>query len=265
MEKRVLIQRLVPLALLALLACSSGTAEKEKAVVTVNGASITAEELKREVAGYGANNPITRHTVDDKLKLMIEQKLLIQEAVKMGLSEDKKFAETIKTFWEQTIIRNLIEAKTKELSGKIFVTDQEIANEYERMKFRPRIRAIRGARTQQDADAIVRQMQDGKRMIGEETIGPLFYEDVKGSPLASAFDMKDGQIGAFAADGEYIVIGVIDREVIPLPPLKELGKRIRESILAQKRQKALTEWIATVKNTAKIQIDEKEMRRIVHE
>jgi len=265
MIRKVLIRRLVPLAVLALLACSCGKAENEKAVAKVNGAPITAVELRREVAGYGKNNPVTRHTVDDKLHLMIEQKLLIQEAVKMGLTEDKKFAETIKTFWEQTIIRNLIEAKTGELSGKIFVTDLEIANEYEKMKYRTRIRAVRGARTKQEADAIVQQMQSGKRIPGEETLGPLFYEDVKGSPLANACDMKEGQVGAFEADDEHIVICVTGRESIPLPPLKELEKQIRESILLQKRQKALAEWIAAVKKAAKIQIDEKELRRIGHE
>jgi len=265
MKKRVLIRYLFPLAALALLACSPGTAEKEKAVATVNGAPITATELQQKVAGYGKNNALTRHAVDDQLHLMIEHKLLIQEAVKMGLTEDKKFAETIKAFWEQTIIRNLMEAKAGELSGKIFVTDQEIAVEYERMKCSPRIRAVRGARTKQDADAIVSQMRDGKRIPGEETIGPLFYEDVKGSPLANAFDMKKGQIRAFAVAGEYIVIGVIDRESIPLPPLQKLEKQIRESLIMQKRQKALAEWIATVKNAAKIQIDEKELRRMANE
>ena len=133
------------------------------------------------------------------------------------------------------------------------------------MKCSPRIRAVRGARTKEDADAIVLQMQSGKSITGEEIIGPMFYEDVKGSPLANAFDMKEGQIGAFPADEEHIVICVTDRESIPLPPLKELSKQIRESVLVQKRQKALADWIATVKNKAKIQIDEKELRRIAHE
>jgi hypothetical protein len=265
MVKERMIRRLVPLFALALLACSPGAAEKEKVVATVNGASITAAEIQQEATDYGKNNPVTHHTAEDQLHLMIEHKLLIQEAVKMGISEDKKFAETIKVFWEQTIIRNLMEAKTEELSAKVFVTDHEIAKEYERMKFHPRIRAVRGAHTKEEADAIVRQMQSGKSVTGEETIGPLFYEDVKGSPLANAFDMKVGQIEAFAADGEHIVICVTDRESIPLPPLKELEKRIRESILVQKRQKMMAEWIATVKNKAKIQIDEKELRRIGHE
>jgi parvulin-like peptidyl-prolyl isomerase len=271
MGKGVFIRRLLPRAALALfvtlalMACSSGTTEKEKVVAKVNGAAVTAAELQREIEGYGKNNPITRHTIDDRLQLIIEQKLLIQEAVRMGIPEDKKFVETIKTFWEQTIIRNLIEAKSAELSGKIFVTEQEIANEYDKMKYRPRIRAVRGVRTKEDAAAVVRQMQGGKRIDGEEIIGPMFYEDVKGSPLADAFDMKEGQTEAFDAAGEHIVIGVIDRESIPLPPLKELEKRIRESILVQKRQKALADWIAVVKKNAEVEIDESELRRIGHE
>jgi len=84
MVKRVFIRHLVPLAALVLLACSGGTVEKEKVVATVNGAHITAAELQQEAADYGKNNRVTRHTVDDQLKFMIEQKLLIQEAIKMG-------------------------------------------------------------------------------------------------------------------------------------------------------------------------------------
>ncbi|HLA28054.1 MAG TPA: hypothetical protein VJZ49_09190 [Syntrophales bacterium] len=265
MVKNAMIRRIVPFALLAVMACSSSKVETEKAVANVNGAIITAVELQQEVTNYGKNYAVTRHTVDDRLGTMIEQKLLIQEAVKMGLNEDKKFAETIKTFWEQTIIRNLIEAKTSELSGKIFVTDQEIAHEYDKMKYRPRIIACRGARTKQEADAIVRRMESGERIAGEEIIGPLFYEDVKNSPLVNAFDLKTGQVCAVAAADEHIVIRVINREEIPLPPLKELSKRIRESLLMQKRQEAIAGWIAKVKSAAKIRIDEKELRRIAHE
>lgn len=263
--KEMMIRLLMVLAVLALQACNPGGAPKEKAVATVNDAPITAAELRQEVAGYGKNNPITRQTVEDQLKIMIEQKLLIQEAVRMGLSEDPKFAETIKTFWEQTIIRNLIDAKTRELSGQVFVTDQELAGEYERMKHRLRMRAVRGARTKQDADTIAGRMQGGRPVEGEEIIGPLFYEDVKGSPLAAAFDLKEGQTGSFFTGGEYVALCVTGREAVSLPPRSELDKRIRESVVLQKRQKALTEWIADVKSKAKVQIDEKELGRIVHE
>lgn len=265
MMKGVWVRRLVPLAALAFLACSGGTAEQEKVVASVNGSAITVAELQKKVAGSGRSGPVTRHSVDDQLHLLIEHKLLIQEAVKLGISEDKKFIETIKTFWEQTIIRNLIEAKTGEWSSKIFATDQEIEKEYEKMKCRARIRAVRGARTKEEAEAIARRMQGGKSVAGEEVIGPLFYEDVKGSPLANAFELKEGQPAVFMADEEHIVLCVIERETLPIPPLKEISKRIRESILVQKRQNALAEWIAAVKASSKVEIDEKELRRISHD
>jgi hypothetical protein len=259
----ILTRCLVLLAGLTLLACGSGT--KEKVVAVVNDAPIVESELRHEVAGYGKNSPVTRQTVEDQLKIMIEQKLLIQEAVKMGLTDDPKFAETIKTYWEQTIIRNLIDAKTRELSAQVFVTDQELTAEYERMKHRLRMRAIRGVRSKQEADAMARRMEGGQRIDGEEIIGPLFYDDVKGSPMAAAFDLKDGQVGAFFADGEYVVLCVIGREPVSLSPRKEMDKRIRESVILYKKQEALSAWIADVKNKAKVRIDEKELGRIAHE
>ncbi|MBA4397460.1 MAG: hypothetical protein C0394_08775 [Syntrophus sp. (in: bacteria)] len=100
MEKRVLIRYLLPVAALALLACSSGTAEKDRVVATVNGAPITAAELQHAVSGHGKNKPVTRHTVDDQLKLMIEQKLLIQQAVKMGLHTEKCAGTSLTKFFD---------------------------------------------------------------------------------------------------------------------------------------------------------------------
>jgi hypothetical protein len=266
MRMQAMIRSLILLSALILAACGSpGSSGNEKVVAEVNGAAITAAELQQAVAGYGKNNSVTRHTVDDQLKVMIEKKLLIREAVKLGLTEDPKFAETIKTFWEQTIIRNLIETKSRELSSRIFVTDLEITGEYERLHYRPMMRAVRGVRTVQDADKIAAEMRLGKRITNEEVIGPLFYDDAKGSPLAAAFDLKEGEVNTFVADGEYIVVGILNRESIPVPPLKDIEKRIRESLLEQKRQKALAEWIASVKTSSQVQINEKELRGIAHD
>lgn len=254
------------LACLVVIACSSSdTAEKDKIVATVNGASIAAAELRKEVAGYSKNNPITRHALDDQLKVMIEKKLLIQEAVKLGLSEDEKFAETIKTFWEQTLIRNLIAAKTKEFADKVLVTDDEITKEYERMRYRPRIRAVRGAPTQRAADEIALAMRGDKSIPGEQILGPLLYEDAKGTPLANAFDMQAGEVKACAAEDEYIVIAVLDKESLPVPPLEALSKQIRDSLLVQKRQQALTEWVAAVKKSSIVQIDEQQLKGVAND
>jgi hypothetical protein len=133
------------------------------------------------------------------------------------------------------------------------------------MKGRLQICAVRGARTPAEAEAVAALLREGRPAPGMETLGPLFYEDLKGSPLAAAFDLKEGQVASLKAEGEYVVIGVLRRESVPLPPRSELERRIRDSVLLQKRQKALAGWIAQVKGQAKIRIDEKELRSITHE
>ncbi len=95
MRRHALIFSLLVSCVLAFGACSSGKKEQD-AVAMVNDAPITAEELKSEVARYARQNPsqaITRNTIDDRLKVMIEQKPLIQEAVKKRLHEDRKFTD----------------------------------------------------------------------------------------------------------------------------------------------------------------------------
>jgi hypothetical protein len=188
----------------------------------------------------------------------------IQEAVKKGITKDERFVETIKTFWEQTLIRELLNAKNKEWAERLYVREDEIRKEYERMLYRPRLSFVK-AETKKAADEIAITMQSGKHPVGEETIGPLFYDDVKNSPFANAFDMKRDEVKVFAADGKFIVIQVTEMEAIQMPPLKEVHDRIQESILTQKRQKELSTWLETVRKSAKIDIDSGKLQDTAHE
>ena len=247
-------------------ACSSSKPERE-IVGTVNKAPIYEADLQKEVVRYAKQNPrltINSGIVEERLNTLIEKKLMIQEAVKKGITKDERFVETIKTFWEQTLIRELMAAKNREWADRLFVTEDEIRKEYERMLYRPRLSVVK-AETKQAADEITKVMQSGKHPAGEETVGPLFYEDVKSSPLANAFDMKAGEVKAIAADGKYIVIRVTEKEAIQMPPLKETYKRIQESILEQKKQKVLAEWIEAVRKSATIDIDSKKLQEAAHE
>lgn len=253
-------------AFLAIISCSSGGKERD-AVATVNDAPIVSQELKKEVARYSRQNPaqkVTFNTVEDSLKSMIDQKLLVQEAVKKGLHEKEDFVESIKGYWEQTLIRALVDAKTKELSKNIFATDDEIRKEYDRMSYMQLIRAAR-AKTKPAADEIAKAMQEGRPPSDVETIGPLYYADLNDSPLADACDMEVGQVKALAAGDEYIVVQVVNREKMPTPPLKDIYPQIRESLLLQKQQSAVKAWIDEVRKSARININDKELRSIAHE
>ncbi len=247
----------IVLSLLVVLSACSQKPKDKKMVASVNDSPIFLSELQNELSLQKQQYPdkkITSDTVEDHLKTIIERKLMIQEAVKKGLSEDEQFAQTIQRFWEQTLIRELINAKSKEWEGILTVTDEEIGQAYERMRHRELIRAAR-ADSHETAEIIRRKMENHERVEHEETVGPCFYDEVRQSPLKHAFDMKAGETGLFPCEGGFVVLSVVQKQSITLPPLKGMRENIRLALLEQKREKALSVWMEVLRKSAKIQID----------
>jgi len=181
---------------------------------------------------------------------------MIHEAMKKGLAEDERFVETIKKFWEQTLIKELMNAKNKEWADRLYVTEDEIQKQYQRMQ-RKITAKVAKTKNRELAEEIRQKMLKGERVEGEETIGPCFYEDVTPSYLQKAFNMHSGEVEIVNNDSEYIIIKVLKKENVTIPSLKDMYGRIKESLLEQKKQKVLLEWIEDLKKSSKISINNK--------
>ena len=163
-----------------------GQRQHKDAVATVNGAAVPLQEFQKELAIYASRNTdfkMNAESVEEHLNMLIDKQLMIQAATKMGLAEDERFLETIKRFWEQTLIRELIDAKSREWRGRLFVTEDEILGYYQ--------------------------------------------------------EMKPG--------------------LTPKPLLKDVRDEIRSSILEQKKQKSMEEWLKEARKGAEIKIDVKKL------
>ncbi len=249
-----------------LLTSCKGKQPAQKAVATVNDSPISLVELQKEVSSYSKLQPasrITSQSLEEHLRIMIEKKIMIQEAMKKGLAEDEKFVETIKKFWEQTLIRELINAKNKEWAERIYVTEDEIQKQYQRMQCAVTARVAK-AKTRELAGGIRQKMLRGEHVEGEETVDSFLYEDVKLSALQNAFDMNSGEAKSFDSDGEYLVIYVVKNEKTALRPLKDLHDQIKESLLGQKKQKAMTDWMEELKKSSRININTELLKAAGH-
>lgn len=222
-------------------ACSRKTDQHEE-IATVNDTPILLNEFQKEVALASQRDPtlkINRKSIENLLESMIKKRLMIQEAVKMGLSEDEHFRETIKTFWEQTLIRQLINAKTKEWPEILFVNEAEIKQHYERMRHKLIIRMV-NAETAEGAEDIKREMLNGKKMAGEEIIGPFLIDNIQldsflADSLYHTFDLSVGEAKIFKVAEGYVIIQIIKKEAVSIPPLAEIGNQIKSYLLEQKK------------------------------
>ena len=120
----------VLLAMVALAGCGREPSDKSDIVVRVNDRNITADEFRYALGESYKKGiaPLTEAAKGDLLDQMIKKELLIQEAKRRNLDQDEDFRRTIETYWEQTLIRNLIDRAGEELSGKIYVSKEDIAD-----------------------------------------------------------------------------------------------------------------------------------------
>jgi len=265
MKIQPLLLFLVLGSILFILSCSDRK-PAERVVGTVNNNPILLSELQREVAVHLQQHPGVKPSqviVEDHLKAIIERKLMIQEAVKAKITEDEQFAETIKLFWEQTLIRELIRIKNREFNKSVVATDQDIRRMYDRARYDVVARVAR-AGDRSAAEDLGRRMKDSKPVDREETVGPFFYDSVKLTPLENAFDMQPGEIGIFPSDDEFVVLRVVQKRSVTTPPIESMHDTLLQAVLEMKREKSMIDWLNALKRSSTITINRDAALEAIH-
>lgn len=228
----------------------------EKVIATVNGEPVYSKDFKRELALRVKQKPsfrITPDTLDEMLDMVINRKLIIQEATKKKLARKERFVDTIKAFWEQTLIRDFIDYKNREIEGLVDVTDSEIQDYYEKLKTRTTFNIAK--RTQkQDIEALMEQIKSGGTIEWDANVS-LSYEEIPSDALARAFDLSPGQMDIFEEGYMHYLVYVVSKEPISVPSLKDVYPRIKEKIMQRKQQQAFGEWLKGKKDESDIKIN----------
>ena len=64
------------------------------------------------------------------LGALIEKEVLLQEAQRQGIDREKGFMKSIENYWEQALLKILLERKSREISGLVHVYDNEVEAYY---------------------------------------------------------------------------------------------------------------------------------------
>ena len=267
MRKKTTRLVLVLGTVLFLVSCSAPE-DRGEAVARVNESVISAEDFREEAAMAARRNPameMTPETMDGVLRDMIDRRLMIQAAVEMGISEKEEFIRTIKEYWEQTLIRELIAAKAGEWEEKLFVTDPEVRDYHRKMGYKVSARAAE-AGTEEEAEEILEAMLSGELAPGEDLLGPLFVDNILVTdPLSKVFDMEPGQGTVLKGPGGYTAVVVTRKTEVHAPPLEEVEARIRGYLMEQKKQRALKRWLEGLREGSAIEVDRERLERLAHE
>jgi len=257
MKKKILYATLfcTSVLLASTFGCAKSREPSDKIIAKVNNDPIYASDLKKELALKTKTDPlfkITPYTLENEVDNIINKRLLIQEALKLKLDRTKRFVNTIKTFWEQTLMRDLILAKNKEFEAKATVTKGEIKNYYNKLAEKVTFKIIK----RKNRDVLERMLGIDKNLIAwEETVGPVGYEDINSGMLQTAFELPEGEIGVFKDRDTYYLVYAAKREPASAPPIEKIYSRIETEIKEKKQNRAAREWLKDIKDKSKIELN----------
>lgn len=254
MQLRVILSLLVISAPVFIAGCSK--APSGPVVAVVNGTPIPAKDFEKELSLRAAQDPsfqLTPQTLREQLDLMINRKLLIEEAIDRKLSEDDRFKTSIRIFWEQTLIRLLMDSLTKEVEKSVNASDEEVKNYYAKLNSRVSFR-IKRNKEKSAVETAKAELEKGSAVQWDEELGPATFDNLNSPMLEEAFDFKQGESRIFEKDGMFFLVYVPLKETAVPPSFESIRDKIKARIKERKQTAAFENWFNEKKSKADIKM-----------
>lgn len=212
---------------------------KETALI-INERVITTDEFNRLYSSRAY------HIKDksDFINSLITKELLIQESQKKGIDKEESFRRSIQNFYEQSLIKLLMDRKFATLN--IAISDDEL-NKYIMFlnsKLHLTIFSFDSAEEAKKGD-----YRDGETKIA-------YFKDLSIDIKDSIISLKEGEMtGPIKIGEKYVVVRLDKTEIFSYQMPSDLEKeRIKKMLIDGKKEKAINDWTADLREKASIKI-----------
>lgn len=215
-------------------------------------------------------SPLTVRQKRRLLNNLIDRQLLIQEAVNENVDKEANFIQEIEVYWQQGLIKRVLDKKTKEIAGKVKVYKREKEAYYQNM-FGKRIfasilflndeneaRAVANLKNAEQIHSYIRRKPKALLDFREGQIEPTDL------PFKFAKEIYSIQAGEFTKPVKVTstlwMVGYVKKrfgvERENVPEFSEVESEIQTAIRRQKEIGAMETWLNELKSNKKISINE---------
>ena len=223
-------------------------------ILTVNGGRITSKDVKEELALRAKQDPsfkLTPAIRTQQIEIIVNRRILIQEAMRRKLAGEENFVKTIRNFWEQTLIRNLLNQLSGELEKSVTVSAAEVDEYYSKMSYKITFQVARNSQ-KKAVEELEQKLKQGQDILWDEKIGPVEYEAVASPILANAFSLSTGEHKVYSEGNVTYLVRILTKEPIVPPALDSVRTKIELQIKQHKQQAAFEDWLREKRSQAKI-------------
>jgi hypothetical protein len=208
------------------------------AALIINNRIISTEEFNR----LCASQPLQRKS--DCINSLITKELLIQESQKEGIDREESFRESIQNFYEQSLIKLLMDRKCACLH--VTVSDEDVNRYIALMDSKLHV-TIFTFNSPEEAEKNV--YKDGESRA-------VSFRDLSKTMQYTIMPLKEGGTSHPVRSGDkYIVVRLDGTETISAgtPSASEKGE-IKKMLLEDRKEEMLNDWISDLREKASIKI-----------
>lgn len=241
--------------LLLFAACSGFMTAGEKPVAWVDGVPVTEGDLKEALKithRTEAVRPGEHLDLMDYVNKLIDERLIVQEAYRMGLDKDPWVQNKMH---EYKLRESVVRLYKEEVQDRAWVSDDEMRRFYNEQMEATHIRQITVG-TEEEARKILDQLEAGSDMAAlarEHSIdmfkdkggdrGFLHRSQLPESVRDVAFSLKDGQIApVIRIPPGYQIIKIEEKRPAPEKSLEEI-RQVVEKHLRKKKEEGLSQEV----------------------
>lgn len=247
--------------------CGRNEGMSPKVLASINDYDMTVEDFmyeSKDILKYGATTGSFPLDSEEVLDALIDKEVLLQEAQRQGFDKREAFMRTIEDYWEQTLLRDLMNKKAQEISFKTVVYEDEVMNYYGRMKtekyaFVIVLKSEKAATALSESQGDVTPLleQAGIKEDVAYIIPPRWYnmgEDL--SDLEDAIFNKDTGSGKITVklENKWAVIVISETRQREVSSLTKMRPAIEKAVRERKERKAVDEWIEELREHARITV-----------
>ena len=272
-----IIRLSVILASLLLAGCSrcGSHAPKDQTLFKINNYSMTVDEFVREVnSDPSLTVSITgkKRTTGEILDDVIQKKSLLLEAQKEGLDKKRQFMDMVERFWEQSLLRAVVENKMKALSDNAGVGEEELKDRYLRMAQEIEADAAL-IKNEETAKKLTRSASPEDFLLSLKEAAPDVVEEI-GTNIYSIdrettfledfiFSVPPSMKSAYTKfrDG-WLVVYIRARRPRDSRPFSEMRKEIKDILVREKAAAGFQKWAADLRKGSRVFINKKALDKI---
>lgn len=264
--------------IIALAGCNS-TVKKEhetRVLATVNGAPITNEDVLLRLGGHGEylSTPLKDQTLDD----IINEELLYQKGVKLGLDKDAKFQDTVRVMERKIAMYKRAEMSRRvtdtQIAATVNVTERDIKDYYGKhaeeistdlhlgvLQFDDAIRAqetlgkIRSGTSFEEAAKGISSHRDTQmtKVKNPWDMGYLHWNQIWPEMTETVYALKKGEVSdVLTAQSGIFIVKLIERKKNPDASFDTLKSVIENRLYGIKIKEAYGRYLEQLKKESTI-------------